>query len=84
MGGASDGLGWKDIIRIHVYSRYQGDLEALQIHDRIVALLNYQPLTVAGYATALVEYESMRVLVEDIKKLETRHLVCEICVRVHQ
>ncbi len=84
MGGASAGLGWKNIIRIHVYSRYQGDKEALEIHDRIVALLNYQPLTVTGYTTAITEYESMRVMVEDVEKIETRHLVTEFCVRVHQ
>lgn len=83
-GGGDVGIGWKNIIRIHVYSRYQGDLEALEIHDRIVALLNYQPLSVSGYATVMVEYEQMRVMVEDIKKLETRHLVEDFCVRVHQ
>jgi hypothetical protein len=83
-GGASSGLGWKDIIRIHVYSRYAGDLEAMQIHERIVTLLNFQPLTVTGYANVSCEYEQLRVLVEDIDKIETRHLVGEFCVMVHQ
>lgn len=84
MGGASTGLGWKNIIRIHTYSRYQGDTEALAIHDRMVALLNYQTLTVTGYSTVICEYESMRVMVEDVDKIETRHLVDEFCIRVHQ
>lgn len=84
MGGASAGLGWKDLIRIHVYSRYQGDKEAMEIHERIVALLNYQTLSVTGYTTAICEYEQMRLLVEDINKIETRHLVGEFIVRVHQ
>ena len=83
-GTATTGLGWKDIIRIHVYSRYQGDKEAMQIHERIVALLNFQSLTVTGYPTALVEYEQMRLMVEDVEKIETRHLVGEFCVMVHQ
>jgi hypothetical protein len=83
-GTATTGLGWKNIIRIHTYSRYQGDTEALGIHYRIVALLNFQPLTVTGYTSALVEYESLRVFVEDIEKIETRHLVDEFCVMVKQ
>lgn len=83
-GVATSGLGWKDIIRVHVYSRYQGDREALAIHDRIVALLNFQPLTVTGYTSALVEYESGRMFIEAIEKLETRHQVDEFCVRVKQ
>jgi hypothetical protein len=84
MGGASAGLGWKDIIRIHVFSRYQGDLEALEIHNRIVTLLNFQPLTVSGFSSATVEYENGRMLVEAIDKIETRHWVAEYCVRVQQ
>jgi hypothetical protein len=84
MGTATTGLGWKDIIRIHVYSRYQGDKEAMQIHERIVTLLNFQTLTVTGYPTALVEYEQMRLMVEDVEKIETRHLVGDYCVLVHQ
>ncbi len=83
-GGPTRGLGWKDIIRIHVYSRYQGDKEALDIHTRIVALLNFQPLTVAGYSEVSVECESGRVLVEAIEKLETRHVIGEFCVTVKQ
>lgn len=83
-GTATTGLGWKNIIRVHTYSRYQGDTEALSIHNRIVALLNFQPLTVTGYGSVLVEYESGRMFVEDIEKLETRHQVDEFCVRVKQ
>lgn len=83
-GTATTGLGWKNIIRIHVYSRYQGDFEAMQIHERIVALLNFQPLTIAGYPQVSCEYEQMRLLVEDVEKTETRHLVGEFCVMVHQ
>ncbi len=83
-GAATSGLGWKNIIRIHTYSRYQGDTEALQIHSRVVALLNFQPLTVTGYSSAFVDYESGRMFVEDIEKLETRHQVDEFCVWVKQ
>lgn len=83
-GGPSMGIGWTNVIRVHVYSRYQGDAEALQIHKRIVALLNFQPMTVAGYSTADCECESMRMMVQDLRKVETRHLVSEFRVVVRQ
>ena len=83
-GPPTTGLGWKNIIRIHVYSRYQGDVEAMQIHERVVSLLNFQPLTVTGYGQVSVEYEQMRLMVESVEKIETRHLVGEYCVMVHQ
>lgn len=83
-GTATTGLGWKNIIRTHVYSRYQGELEALQIHERIVSLLNFQPLTVTGYPFVTCEYEQMRLMVENLDKIETRHLVGEFCVMVRQ
>ncbi len=84
MGGPNTGLGWKNIIRVHVYSRYQGDREALRIWERIVALLNFQMLVVAGFSSVLCKVESMRVLIEDVEKVETRHLVGEFNVTVQQ
>ena len=83
-GTATTGLGYRDIIRIHIYSRYQGDTEAYEILDRVVVLLNFQPLTVTGYASVSVEYEQSRLLVEAIDKIETRHLIGEFIVLVHQ
>ncbi len=84
MGGASAGIGWKNVIRAHVYSRYQGDKEALEILRRIVTVLNYQTITVAGFSTVICEYEQHRLMVEDVDKIETRHVVGEFCVYVHQ
>lgn len=84
LGGLNAGIGWSDIIRIHVYSRYQGDREAMLIDERITALLNFQALTVAGYSSVIIEREEMRLLVEAIEKIETRHLVAEYRVWVHQ
>jgi hypothetical protein len=84
LGGPSAGIGWKNIIRIHVRSRYQGDYEALQILERVVALLNFQALTVTGYTKVICEYEGSKVLVQDIDKIETRNVVGEFCVMVRQ
>jgi hypothetical protein len=83
-GGPSTGLGWKVIARVHTYSRYQGDREALNIHERIVTLLNFQTISVSGFSSATWELEQSRPLVEVIEKLETRHVVDEFCVMVQQ
>lgn len=81
-GGPSVGLGWNVVARVHVYSRYQGDSEALDIHNRIVTLLNFQSVAVGGFTHAAWEYESGRMLVENIEKIETRHMVDEFRVLV--
>ena len=83
-GGPVSGLGWRNIIRIYTYSRYQGDIEALGIHSRIVALLNSQPLAVTGYTTAIVKYDGHKVFVKSVEKIETRELVGEFYVWVKQ
>jgi hypothetical protein len=82
LGGPSAGIGWKNIIRTHVRSRYQGDREAMRIHERIVALLNFSALSVSGFSSVTVECEGHKVLVQDIDKIETRNLVGEFCVMV--
>lgn len=83
-GSATTGLGWNDIIRIHVYSRTAGDMQATLILERVVVLLNFQPVVVPGYGRVSCEYLSARVLVENIDKIETRHIPAEFRVRVHQ
>ncbi len=85
MGGTTDGMGWQVIVRVHIYSQYQGDKEALRILDRVVTLLNYASLSITGYGTVICEYTMGRVLIEASKdKIETRHIPTEFTVRVHQ
>lgn len=84
MGGASVGRGFDTTITAHIWSRYQGDLEALRIFDRVVALLDFQSLTVTGYGTVVTSLDHGRVLVTDVDKLETRHLPAVFSVLVHQ
>lgn len=81
-GGPHVGIGWSDIIRLHTYSRYQGDYEAERIDERILTLLNFLPLSVSGFGSAVVECKQGRMLVEAIDKIETRHLVREVHVMV--
>jgi len=88
-GGASSGLGWDVTLPIFTMSRYQGDYEALTIHSRIVALLNFQPLTVSGFSKVSVEYApggdiTGQVMVIDIDKIETRQIAGEFRIQVRQ
>lgn len=85
MGGATVGIGWQGTLTLHVWSRYQGDSEALAIVGRLVTLLNFQSVTVTGYPTVIVEYDNARVLVESPPpdKLETRHVPAVFKFRVH-
>lgn len=83
-GTATTGRGKRVLLRVHIYSQYQGDLEALQILDRVVMLLDNQTLTVTGYGTVLTTYHQGRVLIEDVEKVETRHIPAEFLVWVHQ
>lgn len=88
MGGATSGLGWDDTVTTHVWSRYQGDLEALTIADRVIALLNFATISLAGFPTAIIsvddEHVPMHVLVESVDKVETRHVPIVFRVQVHQ
>ncbi len=84
LGGATTGIGRELIVRMHIYSRYKGDVEALEILERLIELLDFTTLTVAGYGTVIVEYLTAKVLIEDRKKLETRHVAAEFMVKVHE
>jgi len=82
-GGASTGIGWDDTVTVHVWSRYQGDSEALAILNRVVTLLNHVSLTVTGYGTVIIFSDQTRVLIEQVDKIETRHIAAIFRVMVH-
>jgi hypothetical protein len=84
LGGASSGLGWNATVTIHIYSQYQGDVEALTILERVVALLNFQTIAVTGFNTVIAQLDNTRVLVEDVDKVETRHVPAVFRFLVHQ
>lgn len=83
-GGTAVGRGFDTTITVHIWSRYQGDLEALNIFDRVMALLDFATVTVSGYGTAIVELDQAKALVTTVDKVETRHLPAVFQVRVHQ
>lgn len=84
MGGPAAGKGWIVLVRLHIYSQYEGDNEALLILDRLVTLLDFAPVAVTGYATVFCEYINGRVLVEQLEKIETRHIPAEFKVTVRE
>jgi hypothetical protein len=81
-GGPTVGLGWNTTVTVHVWSRFQGDSEALAILNRVMTLLNYVALSVTGYTTVMCELDQARVLVEQVDKIETRHIPAVFRVRV--
>jgi hypothetical protein len=83
-GGPTLGLGWNTTVTIHIWSRYQGDVEALTILDRVTALLNFATLSVSGFSSVLAELDNTRVLVQDVDKVETRHVAAMFRFRVQQ
>jgi len=84
MGTATDGIGWNDSVTVHIWSRYQGDVEALAILTRVVGLLNFASIPVTGFATQFISLEEARVLVEQVEKVETRHVSAVFRMQVHQ
>lgn len=84
IGGATSGRGWNVTLLVHVYSQAHSDKEANLIRARIVELLNFQPLAVAGYTTAIVEYKRGQLKTQDIDKVKTRHIPAEFDIKVHE
>jgi hypothetical protein len=82
IGGANVNVGYQDLVTVHIWSRYQGDLECYNILNRVNALLNFQPITVSGFSTVICEYDGGRILREEVNKIETRHLPARYKVSV--
>jgi hypothetical protein len=87
LGGMSAGWGWEVTLTVHIYSYYAGDIKALQILNRVTALLNKPDgLAVTGYGTAIFEYgdKLTKVLIETKDKQERRHIPAVFSIKVHE
>jgi len=86
LGGTDQGWGWETVIPVHCYSYFKGEDEVLAMLQRVVALLNFQALTVTGYGTVICEYGAQltKVLIETKDKRERRHAVALFYVRVKE
>jgi hypothetical protein len=82
--------GWACAITPVVYSRYDGDLEAIQIGERVTALLNDYALTVTGYPTVICEVDPdnspvpVKIRIETPQKIERRALALRFRILVHE
>lgn len=84
------GYGWECEITPVVYSQYEGDLEVIQIGERITALLNFYALAVTGYTTVICELDPdmspvpIKSITTTHQKVERRELSLRFRVRVHE
>jgi hypothetical protein len=84
------GYGWECEITPVVYSQYEGDLEAIQIGERVMALLNFYALAVTGYTTVICELDPdmspvpVKTSSETKQKIERRAMAIRFRIRVHE
>jgi hypothetical protein len=86
MGGNVVGFGWEVQLTVHIYSYYKGDINALNILNRVTTLLNQQPPTVAGYSKVMCAYGDpvTRVHIETKDKQERRHIPALFTITVRE
>ncbi|WP_030744450.1 DUF3168 domain-containing protein [Streptomyces sp. NRRL F-5135] len=78
------GFGRQTVITLHVWSRYRGYAQALAIGARITALLDHQPLTIAGQAHIVTRFEFSQTLTDPEPPGDIRHLVLRYRVLTEQ
>lgn len=87
LGGTDQGWGFDDTLTVHIYSYYKGDIEALQILNRVTTLLNKpEGFPVGSYGTVIAEYgdKLTKVLLETKDKQERRHIAAVFSIKVRQ
>ena len=88
LGGTAAGWGWDVTLTVHLYSYYAGDIEVLQMLERVTTLLNRPDGfgSVTGYGTVIAEYgdKLTRVLIETKDKQERRHIPALFSIKVHE
>jgi hypothetical protein len=57
-----DTFGREVVITLHTWSRYRGYAEVLRITDRIITLLDHQPLSITGHNVIAVRHEFAQTL----------------------
>jgi len=91
--GSSSGIPWdtfgkagkQRVVTIHVYSAYQGGLQARAIFAEIMALLNNQSLSVSGHSSVNVNYEQdVDASVEEVEGTKIVHKVLLFRVYVQE
>lgn len=68
------GYGRQTPVTLHVWSRYRGYKQALEIAQRIIQVLDHQPLAVAGHHHVVTRYEFMQTLTDPDPSGQIRHV----------
>lgn len=76
------GHGRETVVTLHVWSRYQGFTEALEIADRITGLLDHQPLEVPGHTHIATRFEFSETLRDSDPRI--RHVPLQFRVVTEQ
>jgi len=86
LGGTGQGWGWENTLTVHCYSYYRGDLEVLQMLNRVTALMNHAVWSISGYQTAICEYgdQVTKMLIETKNKVERRWIPAVFTFMVHE
>ncbi|MGW0942902.1 DUF3168 domain-containing protein [Streptomyces sp. NPDC002623] len=69
-----DSHGSNCVITLHVWSKYRGYRQALQIAARVRALLEHRPLTVAGHRHVATYYVSQQTITDPEPPGDIRHV----------
>ena len=73
------------VVVLHVYSQYEGDLEAATILSKAVELLHYQAITVSGHVLVATQYDQGDAMEPElINGIKTRHFIGIFRVDVRQ
>ena len=75
---AHDRFGARSTVTLHVWSAYHGYLEALDIADDLLRLLDHQPLAVAGHDTVAIRHQQTVPMRDPDSDL--RHVACRFAI----
>ena len=86
MGGTPDVLKWGSSVKVYVRiaSQSRSDLQAASMLGIVKGALDGQPLTVVGYPSVDVAYESLQPLTDLVVGQTTREWIATFDVLVHQ
>jgi hypothetical protein len=78
------GFGRQTVITLHVWTQHRGHYKGLTIGARVTALLDHQPLTIAGMDHISTRFEFSQTLTDPEPPGDIRHLVLRYRVITEQ
>jgi hypothetical protein len=78
------GFGRSVVATLHVWTRSRGFASALAVEDRVVQLLDHQPLPIPGHDTVSVRFEFSQTLVDPEPPGDIRHIPIRFRISTEQ